>query len=182
MTKIGIELELCGEKDRNPSELTSRAVESWLLCGCLVMRGVVVGRGGRILMEVVLVVVVMLILQSWRDLVWRSCVTHVATAVPVPLHSRPFVWMNISVIIMHVYTPFLARLYFFYMFLVFRYQYHKNQFIFLAKISLYIDMRQLFPYTNLLSSVSRTLHTCGIVLSYPLDSAELLLLITLTIF
>lgn len=113
MTKIGIELELCGEKDRNPSELTSRAVESWLLCGCLVMRGVVVGRGGRILMEVVLVVVVMLILQSWRDLVWRSCVTHVATAVPVPLHSRPFVWMNISVIIMHVYTPFLARSYFF---------------------------------------------------------------------
>lgn len=113
MTKIGIELELCGEKDRNPSELTSRAVESWLLCGCLVMRGVVVGRGGRILMEVVLVVVVMLILQSWRDLVWRSCVTHVATAVPVPLHSRPFVWMNISVIIMHVYTSFLARLYFF---------------------------------------------------------------------
>lgn len=113
MTKIGIELELCGEKDRNPSELTSRAVESWLLCGCLVMRGVVVGRGGRILMEVVLVVVVMLILQSWRDLVWWSCVTHVATAVPVPLHSRPFVWMNISVIIMHVYTPFLARLYFF---------------------------------------------------------------------
>lgn len=113
MTKIGIELELCGEKDRNPSELTSRAVESWLLCGCLVMRGVVVGRGGRILMEVVLVVVVMLILQSWWDLVWRSCVTHVATAVPVPLHSRPLVWMNISVIIMHVYTPFLARLYFF---------------------------------------------------------------------
>lgn len=43
-------------------------------------------------------------------------------------------------------------------------------------------MRQLFPYTNLLSSVSRTLHTRGIVLSYPLDSAELLLLITLTIF
>lgn len=43
-------------------------------------------------------------------------------------------------------------------------------------------MTQLFPYTNLLSSVSRTLHACGIVLSYPLDSAELLLLITLTIF
>lgn len=64
-----------------------------------------VGRGGGILMEVVLVVVVMLILPSGRDLVWRSCVTHVATAAPVPLHSRSFVWMDISVIVMHVYTP-----------------------------------------------------------------------------
>lgn len=65
-----------------------------------------VGRGGGILMEVVLVVVVvMLILPSGRDLVWRSCVTHVATAAPVPLHSRSFVWMDISVIVMYVYTP-----------------------------------------------------------------------------
>lgn len=70
------------------------------------MRGMVVGRGGGILMEVVLVVVVMLILPSWRDLVWRSCVTHVATAAPVPLHSRSFVWMDISVIVIHVHTPF----------------------------------------------------------------------------
>lgn len=69
------------------------------------IRGMVVGRGGGILMEVVLVVVVMLILPSGRDLVWRSCVTHVATAAPVPLHSRSFVWMDISVIVMHVYTP-----------------------------------------------------------------------------
>lgn len=103
------------------------------------MRGMVVGRGGGILMEVVLVVVVMLILPSGRDLVWRSCVTHVATAAPVPLHSRSFVWMDISVIVIHVHTPF-----FWYLVI----NITKNHFIFLSYENFTVNRHEAILFTT----------------------------------